>query len=85
MEPVGNAEPCHLTYRAVHHITASGHHETDIVTSFQHFCSRLDEIFRPFLERDTSEERDYLVLHSPLDIDIAPAAEIHRIMNSHDL
>ena len=69
----------------VHHITAPGHDETHIRSSFQYLGRSFDKILRTLLEGDTSKEGDDFVFHSPFDPDVVPAAEIHRIVDRNDL
>ena len=85
METVGYSQPGDVADAAVHHIPASGHHEAHAVGSLQDLGGSLDEIFRTLLESDSAEEGDDLVAHSPFDFQILPTAEIHRVVNRHDL
>ncbi len=85
MEPVGDSEPCDVTYGTVHHVAASGHDKPHVRGPLEHLGSSLDEIFRTFLESYSAKEGHHLVLDSPLDLQVVPAAEIHGIVHRHDL
>ena len=85
MELVGNTKTGDVADAAVHHVTASGHHEMDVRGSLEHLCRSLDEIFRTLLEGDPAKEGHHLLMDAPLDGDVVPAAEIDRIVDCHDL
>ena len=74
-----------MAYASVHHVTAAGHHEPDMVAPLEDFRGGLDEIFRTLLERDTAKEGNYLVLHSPFDLYGLAVAEVHCVVDSHHL
>ena len=85
MEAVGYAQTGGVTDAAVHHVTASSHHETHPRGPFQYLGRGLDEILRSFLEGDPAEEGHNLVADSPLNLKVLATAEIHRIVDGHYL
>ena len=85
MEAVGYAQAGHHPDGAVHHVAAACHHETHALGALEHLGSSLDEVFRPFLEGDTPEERHDLVLDAALDFEVLASAEVHGVMHGHDL
>ena len=85
METVGYSQLGDVADAAVHHIPASSHHEAHALCPLEDFRGGLDEIFRSLLESDSSEEGDDLVAHSPLDLQVLPAAEVHGVVDGHDL
>ena len=85
MESVRYSESCDVTDTPVEHITASGHHETNVITSLENLCGSLDEILRSLLIGDASKEGNDLLLHVPLDLEFLTTAEVNGIMYRNNL
>ena len=85
METVGYSQAGGMADAAVHHVTASGHHEMYVLSSLEDLGGRLDEILGAFLESDPAQEGNHLVLETPLHVEILPAAEIHRVVDRNHL
>ena len=83
MEAVRDSQTRHLPDRPVHHIAAARHHEADVLCTLEHLGGSFDEILRSFLEGDSSEEGNHLVLDSPFDFEILK--ELDRIMKKRNI
>jgi hypothetical protein len=76
VEAVGDAQPRGVPDAAVHHVTAAGHHEADVLGALEDLRGGLDEVLGALLVGDAAEEGDDLLLDAALDHHVLAAAEI---------
>ena len=60
METVRNTAFGYQTNHLIHHITTTGHYETDIARTVQYHCCSFYKVFRSFLHGNTSQESNDL-------------------------
>ena len=70
-----------MTDTSVEHITATSHHETDIVASLENLGSSLDEVLWTFLISYTAKESNHLLFYVSLDLELLATCEVYRIVN----
>ena len=81
----GDSQFCHTTDSPVEHIPAACHDKPDVFGFLQHFVGCFYEIFRTFLESDSSQERDNFFRHAACDLPLLTCTEINGIVNGYHL